>query len=191
MGILAAQLGERRRFRADEVLRMFDAGILDENDSVELVDGQLLMVPPQGPEHRALKDELHRRLVLAFLERNVHILGQGPVVAGPQGLPEPDLAVVRGPARDYIDRHPTGADLLLVIEIAKTSRQRDEAKAIDYARAAVPVYWLIDLDERSLCLFEHPLPDVANYRTTTVLAEHDEVELPELGVRWSVASLLR
>lgn len=182
--------GERRRFLAREVLGMFDAGILTEEDRVELVEGELLTVNPQGPDHRTLKDELHRRLLAAYAGIDVHVLNQGPVVAGPIGLPEPDLAIVRGTERAYLDRHPTGADLVLVIELTKTSHTRDRAKLHDYARGAVPVYWLVDLRGRALEVFRDPDPASASFRTHEILDEDDDVELPELTLRFSVASLL-
>jgi len=112
---------ERRRFSAEEFVRMVDAGVFREEDRVELVRGEILQVTPQGPEHRGLKDDLHSRLDRAYREHDVHGLDQGPLRAGPLGLPEPDLALVRGRARDYLKRHPEASEALLVIEIAKTS----------------------------------------------------------------------
>lgn len=169
---------------------MIETGILAEDDRVELVNGELLMVPPQGPEHRAIKDDLNERLVIAYADRDVHVMNQGPLVAGPMGLPEPDLAVVRGRARDYLEHHPKGGDALLVIEIAKTSQARDEAKAADYARGGVGVYWLLDLAAGRLDVHEEPLVDAGRYRKTTSLARDDEVALPEIDARWQVGSLL-
>ncbi len=169
---------------------MIDAGILTEGDRVELVEGELLTVNPQGSDHRALKDELNRRLLVAYAQSDVHVLNQGPVVAGPFGLPEPDLAVVRGAERAYLHRHPTGADLVLVIELTKTSHARDRAKVNDYARGGVPVVWLLDLRDRVLEVFADPDPELGPYRSHEVLDEDHDVALPELALRLAVASLL-
>ena len=144
---------------------------------------------PQGPDHRTLKDELHRRLLAAYTGKDVHVLNQGPIIAGPIGLPEPDLAVVRGTERAYLERHPTGSDLVLVVELTKTSHIRDRAKLHDYARGGVPVYWLVDLRARALEVFRDPDPESGSFRTHEILEEDDDVELPELTVRFSVASL--
>ena len=190
MGARPQGLDARWRFRADDVLRMIDLGIIGDDDRVELVNGELLIVPLHGPEHRGIKDDLHARLARAYADREVHVLNQGPLVAGELGLPEPDLAIIRGPARDYLARHPTGADALLVIEIAKSSQARDREKAADYARGAVPVYWLLDLAERRLDVHEGPLPDAGRYRQVTSLSEDDDAALPELPLRWRVASML-
>jgi Uma2 family endonuclease len=169
---------------------MVDAGIFGEDDRVELVQGEILEVTPQGPEHRTLKDELHERLADAYRGRDAHVLNQGPLRAGPEGLPEPDLAVIRGARRDYLKRHPGGADALLVVEIAKTSQERDRAKAVDYARGGVPIYWLLDLEARTLDVFSEPDAERGRYRRLASLGEADEVALPNLDVRWRVGSLL-
>lgn len=181
---------ERRRFAVDDVLRMIADGIFGEDERIELVQGEILVVNPQGPDHRGIKDDLNKRLVLAYAARDVHILNQGPVRAGAHGLPEPDLAVVRGAARQYLEHHPTGADLLLVIELAKSSQARDHDKATDYAAGGVPLYWLVDLVARVVEVHSDPDAALGRYRSVQVLDEDDELSLPELDVRWSVASLL-
>lgn len=180
----------RRLFSADDFVRMVETGIFGEDDRVELVGGEILRVTPQGPDHGSLKDELHARLVAVYPGRDVHVLDQGPLRAGPQGLPEPDLAVIRGPARAYLERHPEGADALLVVEIAKTSQERDRAKAIDYARAGVGIYWLLDITGRTLDVYSDPDKDRGRYRRLESLSEKDAVGLPEIAEQWTVASLL-
>lgn len=98
--------------------------------------------------------------------------------------------MVRGRPRDYLARHPNGGDALLVVEIAQTSQDRDRAKATDYVRGAVPVYWLLDIAARTLD--EHTAPDIdaGRYRSVTVLSATDEVGLPGLDTRWIVSSML-
>jgi Uma2 family endonuclease len=185
-----ASAADRRRFTVDDVFRMTALGILAEDERIELVRGEILVVASQGPDHHALKDELNARLVLAYPGHDVHILNQGPVRAGAQGLPEPDLAVVRGSARSYLDQHPSGADLLLVIELAKSSQARDHEKAADYAAGGVLLYWLVDLVARVVEVHSDPDAQLGRFRSVIVLDEDDELTLPELDIRWSVASLL-
>src|SRR5262249_4087413 len=155
-----------------------------EDDHVELVGGEVLEVTPQGPDHRAIKDDLHVRLADAYRSHNAHVLNQGPLRAGRVGVPEPDLAVLRGRPRDYVDRHPEGKDALLVIEIAKSSQVRDQAKAGDYASGGVPVYWLIDLAARSVDVHSEPDPERGRYKRVISLTESEQVDLPELAERW-------
>ena len=193
MGVHAQDAGSplgHRRFTADEVLRMTEAGIFGEDDRIELVGGEVLEVSPQGPDHRSLKDELHAWLARAYAATRAHILNQGPLRAGTFGLPEPDLAVVSGSPRDYLDRHPAGRDTLLVIEIAKSSQERDRLKAADYARGGVPVYWLLDLDARRLDIYTDPDPEAERYRQLRSLGEDESAELPIAREAWDVRSLL-
>lgn len=169
---------------------MIDAGILTDADRVELVEGELLTVNPQSPDHGTLKDELHRRLLQAYAGADVHVLNQRPLVAGPIGLPEPDLAVVRGSERAYLTRHPTGADVLLVVELAKTSYARDRAKAGDYARGGVPEYWLVDLASRVVEVFREPDAEAGAFRVHEIYGEGRDLALPGAGVGFAVSSLL-
>src|SRR5690348_17305516 len=123
-----------RRFTAAEVLRMVELGILAEDEPVELIDGALITVSPQGPRHRALATIVHDRLQTAF-GAGYHVQDHSPIDGGPNSLPEPDVAVVRGSPRDLLDRHPAAADLALVVELSVTSHALDRAKATTYAAA--------------------------------------------------------
>ena len=181
---------DRRRFTVDDVLRMVQAGILGDADRVELVDGEILTMVPQGPVHGSLKDELHARLADAYRQAELHILDQRPVRCADSALPVPDLAVIRGRPRDYLTRHPAASDAVLVVEIAVTSQERDRRKAADYARGGAPVYWLLDLAARRLDVHTEPEPALGRYKRVASLDEREDVALPELGERWLVATLL-
>ncbi len=186
----AVQRPERWRLSARDMLRMVADGYFRAEDRVELINGELLTVVPHGPEHRGIKNDIRARLADAYRNHDVHILDQDPLVAGQFGLPEPDLAVVNGGARDYLDRHPNGDEALLVIEIAKTSQARDRSKAADYARGRVPVYWLLDLQARRLDVHTRPDQDAARYQLIESLSPDAQIELPEISVAWPVASML-
>jgi Uma2 family endonuclease len=71
--------------------------------------------------------------------------------------PEPDVMIVRGHRRDYRDRHPGPRDIVLVIEVSDTTLQRDRTlKKRIYARASIPVYWIINLPEQQIECYTHP-----------------------------------
>lgn len=108
--------------------RMVASGALDD-EPVELVNGLLIEVSPQGPEHAALVQWLTARLAARGDLLRVHLPLQAPT-----GRPEPDLALARS---DSAYRHPTSA--LLAVEIAVTSWEADISKLHDYAAAGVPV----------------------------------------------------
>jgi len=106
-----------RRLTADEAIRMVDAGILGEDEPVELLDGVLVEMSPQGPEHADAIAMFSDRLRAAYAGR-AQIREEKPLAIGAYSLPEPDFAVVGGRAGVYAHRHPTGADTALVIEMA-------------------------------------------------------------------------
>src|SRR5437868_3260205 len=137
----------RRRFTVDEVHRMLEDGILHEDEPVELLDGELVVVSPQGPAHASLLAGLNPRLAQAYAGP-AHVRAHLPLDLRPYNLPEPDLAVISGDPQDYRDHHPRAGEVWLVVEIARTSQELDRKKAIIYAAAGIPVYWLIDLAQR-------------------------------------------
>ncbi len=94
--------------------------------------------------------------------------------------PEPDFAVVRGEARDYLRRHPGPADIALAIEVSESSLDRDRTlKSRIYARAGVPIYWIVNVAER--CVEVHTDPTgpakVPSYRSRTVVGPDGELTL--------------
>jgi Uma2 family endonuclease len=184
------EIGQRqalRLFTVDEVLRMVEVGILDEDEPVELLDGELIVMSPQGPAHRTLAVLLRDRLQRAYGDR-CHVQDHSNIVAGERSLPEPDVAVVRGDARAYFDRLPTGPDLVLVAEVAVTSQRIDLRKAAVYARAGVATYWVIDVVARRVHVFADP--GEGGYGRREELDEHALLALPESDEVITLAELL-
>ena len=113
-------LRHRHRYSVDDYYRMAEAGILRADSRVELIDGEVIEMPPIGPLRASLITELQNRLIKAVGDAAV-VQVQNPVRLGPQDEPEPDLAVVTGPAFKYRTRHPEPADILLLIEVSDSS----------------------------------------------------------------------
>jgi Uma2 family endonuclease len=152
---MAIVLGDRpaRPLTVDEVMRMLEAGIIDESERVELLHGVLWEKAVKSPQH----GELKRRLVRWLGESEawtVHV--EDPLVL-PDGisLPEPDIAVV--PEGDYLDAHPTSA--LLIIEVALTSLKIDlTVKPSLYALLGVEA-WVVDVAAQHVHVFREPGPE--------------------------------
>jgi Uma2 family endonuclease len=178
---------ERRRFTNDELIRMIEAGILTEDEPLELIDGELFMMSPQGPSHRNLTVLLHDLLSQAYAGRG-HIQDHSPIALAPDSMPEPDVAVIRGAVRDYAQRLPGPDDVILVVEIAVTSLRVDRAKARVYARAGISEYWLLDVEGRRLERYARPSGD--SYAVVTILAESESVSPPGVDAAWQVATFL-
>lgn len=98
--------------------------------------------------------------------------------------------MVKGKTTDFSDRHPSGRDALLVVEIARSSKPIDRRKAGIYAAAGVPVYWLVDLGARRVEVFQAPSERGA-FEQHRALGPDDDIELPGLGVRWAVSDIVR
>jgi Uma2 family endonuclease len=177
---------EEHRFTREEFQRMIDTGVFDGDEDIELLNGRLVVVPPQGPPHTFVSSDLRDRLIAALSNR--HVREGKPLDCGPLHVPEPDLAVVRGTARDFVARDPRGDETLLVVEISRTTQRRDRAKAAIYAQAGVPVYWMVDIAAR--CIEVHTGPVGERYRLVQVKGEDEELEVPEASVRWLVRDLL-
>ena len=176
----------RHRLRVADVERMVEAGILADDERVELLAGELVTVSPQGPAHASCKRTLARRLRETF-GSGLLVLEQDPLECGSYSLPEPDLAVVRGDEASFRTRHPRGDEALLVVEVARTSQRVDHDKAAIYAAAGVREYWLVDLRARIATL--HRAPSVNGYAQLEVLDESAALPLPD-GTTLALRELL-
>jgi Uma2 family endonuclease len=150
----------RRRFTVDEYHRMAEAGILHEDDRVELIGGEIVEMSPIGGRHAACVREINR-LLGRQVDDELRVDVQSPVRLGERGEPQPDLAVIR--ARDYGDSLPTPEDVLLLIEVADTSLASDrDVKLPLYARAGIAEVWLVDLNGGAI--ERHTEPSENGYR---------------------------
>lgn len=143
------------RFSVPRYLRMVRDGVFDDDDKVELLEGYVVHTTSRNPPHDSALQKIQRalyRLLPAEWD-----LRQQSAVQLADSVPEPDVAVVRGDADTYADRHPTAAEIGLLIEVAESSLGRDvEDKARIYARAGVPAYWVVDLVNRRVVVFAEP-----------------------------------
>lgn len=176
-----------RLFTPAEVLRMVAAGVLGAEEPVELIEGRLVVVSPQGPSHSSTVGALADRLRRAY--EPGHAIREEKPLQLADGLPEPDVAVVRGQQSDYAAHHPTGPDVVLLVEVAVTSQDIDREKTRGYARAGVPVVWLLDVPARRLEVHSDPQSD-GRYRLAKILAPDDEIVAPGLSIAWKVRDLL-
>ena len=143
-----------RRFSVAEYQRLGEAGILTEDDSVELLEGLIVPKMTKYPRHDGTIDQL-AMLLAALLPAGWYPRIQNVLITS-DSAPEPDVVVTRGAPRDYWRRHPTAADVALVIEVAESSLARDWEKRRIYAHAGVSNYWIVDLINDRLEVFTEP-----------------------------------
>lgn len=167
------------RFTRSEYHRMAEAGLF-EGRRVELLEGEVIAMTPQGAAHASAVSRIVRALVSALGE-NASVRPQLPLALGDRSEPEPDVAVCNPEPRDYAARHPGPGDVLLVIEVADTSLGYDRGpKAAAYARAGVPLLWIVDLTARHVEV--HGEPDSAGrYRRRQSITGEAQLELPGGG----------
>jgi len=149
----------KRRWSREEYYRMAQAGIF-RDQRVELIDGEVLSMAPQGSQHFTAICLAHDALEKAFGAGFV-VRVQGPLGVSADCEPEPDLAVVRGNPRDFAAKpHPSIA--LLVVEISDTSLAFDRAdKGSLYASAGIADYWIVNLIDRQIEVHRRPVSDPA------------------------------
>jgi Uma2 family endonuclease len=148
----------RRRFTVEEYHRMAEAGILHEDDRVELIEGEIVQMSPIGPRHILCVIELTRRFVLALRDCAV-VSPQNPVHLPSESEPEPDVVLLRPPSDRYRRQTPQPQDVLLLVEVADTSSRYDRGVKLPlYARAGIPEVWIVDFANDVIEVYREPGP---------------------------------
>ena len=146
----------RHRLTVDEYYRMAELGILAPDARVELIEGEIIDMTPQGSRHAAIVSRLNERLVSA-VGASAMVRCQLPVRLGTRSEPEPDFAIVKRRDDDYTTAHPVAEDVLLVIEISNTTVSYDRLIKIPlYARHGIVEAWLIDVPAGRVHQFRGP-----------------------------------
>jgi Uma2 family endonuclease len=142
------------RFTVEQFHRIVDSGVFTK-DRVELLEGWIVQKMTQYPPHATAIDATLEAL-RPLLPAGWRLREQKPI-STLESEPEPDVIVVRGPVRRYAQRHPEPGDIALVIEVADTTLEEDRGrKGRIYARARIPVYWIINLVEAKVEVYTQP-----------------------------------
>lgn len=177
------------RFSIDEFLQMAESGVLAHAD-VELLDGIVVPKMTRNSWHDATLGRVHLLLITALLGKSWQVRNQSALVTN-RGVPEPDLAIVRGTHDDYLTQRPTGRDTELVIEISDSTLKLDRQKAEIYSDAGVPQYWIINAAEQCVEIYDHleRVPSGLHvYAAKRVIRGSETVELQLDGVPFGTFS---
>jgi Uma2 family endonuclease len=155
------------RISVDQYHRMIQSNILGEEDHVELVEGLLLRKMSKKSPHRiALARAV--RVINALLPPGWSVQSQDPITLA-DGEPEADACIIRGIAEDYPDAHPGPRDVALAIEVSDSTLAQDRGpKLRSYARAGIETYWIVNLESRTIELYDLPDPTTSTYKRTTL-----------------------
>ena len=173
-----------RLWTQDEYHRMTEAGILDPDERIELLEGQIISMGAKNPPYSATNlcaaDYLRSLLIGKALIRI-----QDPIDLNVYSEPEPDIAVVQIDSRRYVDHHPNPGEIFLLVEISDTTLERDrKQKATVYAKAGIADYWILNVNTRQVHIFREIVTGI--YQQETILNEDATLSLlafPDLEVQ--------
>ncbi len=154
----------RRQFNIQDYHQMVKAGILTEDERVELIEGEIVEMSPIGTRHAACVKRL-LKLFSQLLGDRVMVAVQDPVVLSNLSEPQPDLALLKPRDDFYAAGHPQPQDIFLLVEVADTTIESDFAERTLRERAIkIPLYsssgivevWLVDVNEQVIEAFRDP-----------------------------------
>lgn len=179
----------RRPLTVAEYHRMGEVGILNEDDRVELIEGELIAMSPIGSEHSGTVNAFNQCLVEAIGRRGI-VSVQNPVQLDDLSEPQPDFAVLKPRADFYRRATPRPTDVLLIIEVADSSLAYDRnVKRSLYAKHGIPEFWIVNLTagEIEVCR----TPENGQYASVSAVRRDGVLEPQSLpGAVIPVAALL-
>ncbi|MBD1940377.1 Uma2 family endonuclease [Microcoleus sp. FACHB-68] len=169
------------KWTVDDYHRMIEVGLL-ENRHVELLNGEIIEMPPEGLEHAYLGDEVGKYLS-NLLGKSARVREARPITLPNNSEPEPDLAIVKPLGQIYRQHHPYPEDIFWLIEFSNTSLVKDlDVKRKTYAAAEIPEYWVVDLKHRQLNVFRQPVNGDYVQAVTLTAGEIVPVAFPDIKV---------
>jgi Uma2 family endonuclease len=149
----------KKKFTVDEYKQMGRAGIFQEDDRVELIDGEIVEMTPIGSQHAGCVNGTANLFARRAGDRAV-VSVQNPIQLGAYSEPQPDVAILK-PRRDFYRQSlPEPQDVLLVVEVSDASTAYDQkTKTPLYARAGIPEVWRVDLQSDLIEVYRGPSPD--------------------------------
>ena len=161
----------RHKLTVNDYHKIAEAGILTENDRVELIEGELIDMAPIGSPHADYVDRLNLMLISQIGTR-FRVRIQNPIQLSDYSEPEPDVVIAKN--RSYREAHPGPQDILLLIEVADSTLKYDrDIKIPLYARCGIPEVWLIDLQKKRLEI--HRQPSQEGYRQILLPASNESI----------------
>ena len=184
---------QRKRFSVDDYEKMVISGILDEDERIELIDGEVRCMSPIGSFHYSVVNLLNRHLVPMVGDAGIVSI-QNPIQLDDYTQPQPDIAIFRWREDYYHYAKPTPRDILLVIEVSDSSLNYDRNEKLPrYAQAEIPEVWIVDLDEDRKVIEQYSSPVDGRYAEQKTLATSESiisVSLPSV-IRLNISDVFR
>ena len=160
------------RWTREQYEQLVRLGVFDPDQRVELIEGEIVDMVPQNEAHAVTLSLLDRVLRQAYGDGYV-IRVQSPLALAGNSEPEPDIAVVQGDPRDFLVGHPHTAEL--IVEVAETTLAYDRtAKLAIYARNQIPEYWIVNLMDKVIEVYQEP--HRSSYGRKTILKKGESLQ---------------
>jgi len=141
----------RRRFTLEEYRRMSETGILDEDERVELIEGEIVEMTPIGPGHGSVVARINALLVLRLAGQAIVWPQNSLELRAQDSQLQPDIALLVPRADFYRPANPEPRDVLLLVEVMDSSGSHDRRVKLPlYARAGLAEVWLVDVIDETV-----------------------------------------
>jgi len=166
--------------------RMAEVGLLSPDDRTELIEGEIIDMPPIGNRHAEVVRLLTKRLLRAISDE-AEVSAQLPVRLSLRSEPQPDFAIIKTKSGGYRSAHPVPSDVLLLVEVSDSTLRYDLGKRASlYAAHGIPEYWVFDLQRNRV--WRHRAPAGREYTQVDEITE-GALPLPGLAAEISLAEL--
>ena len=183
---LSEQQPSLRLLTTSEYEQMIAAGIFNENERVELLEGVIVEMSPKGMRHATSTDRAAKHFIRLLGDR-VIVRNQNPIRLNDYSEPEPDLVLATLEELEYADRHPQPEDVYLVLEVADSTLAYDRHhKGLSYAAAGIGQYLILNVSEMEI--EDYREPGAGGYRRKQTYREGQEFDLvafPSIKVKVS------
>ena len=182
---------KRHLVTLDEYERMCEAGVFEPEARIELLRGEIVDMPPPGPEHESSVIRLHL-LFYEQVQRQAIVSPQGNSIRLPNSnsRPQPDITILRWRDGYYKGRPITEQDVILLVEISVSSLEYDRGAKLElYAEAGIPEYWVVNIVEDVVEVYSGP--SEGKYQSARKIKRGETLQLPgEISGSVNVSDLL-
>lgn len=169
------------KWTIEDYHQLVETGLL-EGRAVELINGEIVEMAPEGEPHAYYSSEAGDYLTRVLGDRAM-IRPAKPITLPNASEPEPDIAIVQRLGREYLQHHPYPENIFWVIEYSQTSLEKDQTvKYRIYAEAGIPEYWLVNLARRELVVFRQPQGSEYATKMTLKTGEIAPLAFPDIAI---------